>query len=91
KGIGYGVLRYGAAANELAVLAQPRITFNYLGQFDQQFGEDALFVPASEGGGQAQSLGAPLANWLSVEGRVYAGELELDWSFSGEVFRRDTI
>ncbi|AYG07479.1 amino acid adenylation domain-containing protein [Pseudomonas fluorescens] len=91
KGIGYGVLRYGAAANELAVLAQPRITFNYLGQFDQQFGEDALFVPASEGGGQAQSLDAPLANWLSVEGRVYAGELELDWSFSGEVFRRDTI
>ncbi|OHW38917.1 non-ribosomal peptide synthetase [Pseudomonas sp. 06C 126] len=91
KGIGYGVLRYGAAADELAALAQPRITFNYLGQFDQQFGEDALFVPASEGGGQAQSLEAPLANWLSVEGRVYAGELELDWSFSGEVYRRQTI
>ncbi|MEG2797867.1 MAG: condensation domain-containing protein, partial [Pseudomonas sp.] len=48
-------------------------------------------VPASEGGGQAQSLEAPLANWLSVEGRVYAGELELDWSFSGEVYRRQTI
>ncbi|NMY06497.1 non-ribosomal peptide synthase/polyketide synthase [Pseudomonas sp. WS 5059] len=91
KGIGYGVLRYGAAAQELAALAQPRITFNYLGQFDQQFGDDALFVPASEGGGQAQSPEAPLANWLSVEGRVYAGELELDWSFSGEVYRRETI
>ncbi len=91
KGIGYGVLRYGAASEELAALAQPRITFNYLGQFDQQFGEEALFVPASEGGGQAQSLEAPLANWLSVEGRVYAGELELDWSFSGEVYRRETI
>ncbi|MNG60426.1 Linear gramicidin synthase subunit B [compost metagenome] len=91
KGIGYGLLRQGVASAELAALAQPRITFNYLGQFDQQFDAEAAFVPASEGGGQAQSLEAPLANWLSIEGRVYGGELELDFSFSREAFHQPTI
>ncbi|SIR91538.1 non-ribosomal peptide synthetase [Pseudomonas putida] len=91
KGIGYGLLRQGEAAAELAALAQPRITFNYLGQFDQQFDAAAAFVPAHEGSGQAQSLQAPLANWLTIEGRVYAGELELDFGYSSEAFHSATI
>jgi non-ribosomal peptide synthase protein (TIGR01720 family) len=54
KGLGYGVLRHLAAPSvraELAALPQPRITFNYLGQFDRQFDEAALFVPAGETSG----------------------------------------
>ncbi|MFP3519132.1 condensation domain-containing protein, partial [Pseudomonas sp. SIMBA_077] len=40
KGLGYGLLSYlGAphAQESLANLTAPRITFNYLGQFDRQF------------------------------------------------------
>ncbi|AZF31887.1 Non-ribosomal peptide synthetase [Pseudomonas sp. R4-35-07] len=94
KGLGYGLLRYlGApgARESLAGLAVPRITFNYLGQFDRQFDESALFVPAAEGSGQAQDLETPLANWLTVEGQVYGGELALQWGFSREMYEAATI
>ncbi|MGV6397791.1 amino acid adenylation domain-containing protein, partial [Pseudomonas caspiana] len=91
KGVGYGILRYLAAGMSLETAAQPRITFNYLGQFDQQFSEDAVFAPAIEGSGEGQSRQAPLANWLSIEGQVSGGELLMDWNFSHEVFEAATI
>ncbi|MFL1420097.1 amino acid adenylation domain-containing protein, partial [Pseudomonas fildesensis] len=94
KGLGYGLLRYLGtphARDSLAGLAAPRITFNYLGQFDRQFDESALFVPATQGSGQAQDREAPLANWLTVEGQVYGGELALQWGFSREMFEASTI
>jgi hypothetical protein len=52
KGIGYGLLRYLGtpdAREALSSLAAPRITFNYLGQFDRQFNQSALFVPRHRG------------------------------------------
>jgi amino acid adenylation domain-containing protein/non-ribosomal peptide synthase protein (TIGR01720 family) len=91
KGIGYGILRYLAAGDLLKDGPQPRITFNYLGQFDQQFDDRASFVPASEGSGDGQSAEAPLANWLSIEGQVSGGELLLEWCFSHEMFQDATI
>ncbi|MDR9754671.1 amino acid adenylation domain-containing protein [Pseudomonas sp. SZMC_28357] len=94
KGLGYGVLRYlGDASTQAALAALPtaRVTFNYLGQFDQSFAEDALFRPASEASGAAQSAEAPLPNWLSVDGQVYGGELKLDWTFSRDCFARAEI
>ncbi|WP_431479914.1 non-ribosomal peptide synthase/polyketide synthase [Pseudomonas simiae] len=94
KGIGYGLLRYLGtpdAREALSALAAPRITFNYLGQFDRQFNESALFVPATQGSGQAQDPQAPLANWLTVEGQVYGGELALQWGFSREMFDVATV
>ncbi|NUT84712.1 amino acid adenylation domain-containing protein, partial [Pseudomonas brassicacearum] len=94
KGLGYGVLRYLGEPEvraELAALPAPRITFNYLGQFDRQFDDGALFVPSSEGSGAAQHARAPLANWLTVEGQVYGGELSLNWGFSERMFKHRTI
>ncbi|MEZ1318102.1 non-ribosomal peptide synthase/polyketide synthase [Pseudomonas fluorescens] len=94
KGLGYGALRYlaePAVGAALAALPTPRITFNYLGQFDRQFDEAALFVPSTEGNGAAQDPGAPLANWLTIEGQVYGGELTMSWGFSSEMFDRVTI
>ncbi|WP_431081179.1 non-ribosomal peptide synthase/polyketide synthase [Pseudomonas thivervalensis] len=94
KGLGYGVLRYlgePSVRAELAALPAPRITFNYLGQFDRQFDDGALFVPSSEGSGAAQHARAPLANWLTVEGQVYGGELSLNWGFSERMFKQQTI
>jgi amino acid adenylation domain-containing protein/non-ribosomal peptide synthase protein (TIGR01720 family) len=94
KGLGYGALRYlgtPAIRDELAALPQPRITFNYLGQFDRQFDDAAMFVPSTEGNGVAQDPSAPLGNWLTVEGQVYGGELALSWGFSREMFDTATI
>jgi amino acid adenylation domain-containing protein/non-ribosomal peptide synthase protein (TIGR01720 family) len=94
KGLGYGALRYLGTSEvraELAALPQPRITFNYLGQFDRQFDEGALFTPSTEGNGVAQDPSAPLGNWLVVEGQVYGGELSLSWGFSREMFDAASI
>ena len=94
KGLGYGVLRYLADTSvreSMAALPQARITFNYLGQFDQQFQADALFQPVDEAAGEAHDPEAPLPNWLSVDGQVYAGELQLRWTFSRERYDQRTI
>ncbi|WP_085656286.1 non-ribosomal peptide synthetase [Pseudomonas sp. B11(2017)] len=96
KGIGFGVLRHlgePSVQASLKALPMPRITFNYLGQFDGSFDaeEGALFSPAGEGAGGEQSPDAPLDNWLGVEGQVYDGELDLRWTFSREQFNEATI
>ena len=94
KGVGYGLLRYLAGDEvgaQLAGLATPRITFNYMGQFDRQFDEQALFAPAAESAGLAQDENALLANWLSIEGQVYGGELSLQWSYSQQMFDDATV
>ncbi|VVN37237.1 Linear gramicidin synthase subunit B [Pseudomonas fluorescens] len=94
KGLGYGLLRYlgdPAGREALRGLPAPRITFNYLGQFDRQFDDDALFVPAAESGGQAQDDDAPLGNWLTLESQVYGGQLSLQWGFSRDMFADATV
>ncbi|TKJ71209.1 non-ribosomal peptide synthetase [Pseudomonas sp. CFBP13509] len=87
KGLGYGVLRYLAddlCKQSMAALPSAQITFNYLGQFDQSFGADALFHPLDESAGLAHDPDAPLPNELSVDSQVYGGELVLRWTFSRE-------
>ena len=94
KGLGYGALRYlgdDSTQQKLRALASPRITFNYLGQFDQSFDEHALFSPAAEDSGDNQDPSAPLDNWLSINGQVYGGELQLNWTFSREMFEEAQI
>ncbi|VVO20933.1 non-ribosomal peptide synthetase [Pseudomonas fluorescens] len=94
KGLGYGVLRYLAddlCQQSMAVLPSAQITFNYLGQFDQSFGADALFHPLDESAGLAHDPDAPLPNELSVDSQVYGGELVLRWTFSRERFDHATV
>ncbi|SDQ57639.1 non-ribosomal peptide synthase domain TIGR01720/amino acid adenylation domain-containing protein [Pseudomonas sp. UC 17F4] len=94
KGLGYGVLRYLAGNSlrqQFAGLAQARVTFNYLGQFDQSFDERALLVPAEQSVGACYSLQAPLGNWLEIVGQVFDGRLALRCVFSTRRYRRETI
>ncbi|WP_339436537.1 non-ribosomal peptide synthase/polyketide synthase [Pseudomonas sp. EL_65y_Pfl1_R32] len=97
KGLGFGALRYlgnAEAQQALSELPRPRITFNYLGQFDGSFDggeQEGLFVPSGDGSGSEQSAGAPLGNWLEINGQVYAGELKLNWSFSQQMFDEATV
>ncbi|MFI8376818.1 non-ribosomal peptide synthetase [Pseudomonas helleri] len=94
KGLGYGVLRYltdSATRQALADLPVAAVTFNYLGQFDQSFGADALFRPLAEATGAAHDPLAPLPNELSIDGQVYGGQLQLRWTFSAERYTPQTI
>ncbi|MBE7376782.1 condensation domain-containing protein, partial [Pseudomonas lopnurensis] len=95
KGLGYGVLRYLGDPSTRALLQalpQPRISFNYLGQFDGSFAADeSLFGPLAGERGREQSPQAPLGNWLTLNGSVYGGQLSLDWVFSQEVFDAEEV
>ena len=90
KGLGFGALRYlgdEATREAFSALPTPRITFNYLGQVDGSFDQpDTLFAPAAESAGAEQSPDAPLGNWLTLNGQVYGGELQLGWTFSPLMF-----
>ncbi|MCR4542411.1 condensation domain-containing protein, partial [Pseudomonas sp. 18.1.10] len=95
KGLGFGALRYlgdDATRQAFSALPVPRITFNYLGQFDGSFDRpDGLFAPAAEYAGAEQSPDAPLGNWLTLNGQVYGGELRLGWTFSPLMFDPQVI
>jgi len=94
KGLGYGVLRYLAdesCRHCMAALPEALITFNYLGQFDQSFADDALFKPLDASVGPTHDALAPLPNALSIDGQVYGGELVLRWTFSRERFEPQSI
>jgi len=90
KGIGFGILRYLADAG-LEDLPSPQVTFNYMGQFDASFDQQAPWRPARESGGAEQGASAELDRGLSINGQVYAGQLRLSWTFSGEVFKPQTV
>ncbi|WP_416422489.1 amino acid adenylation domain-containing protein [Pseudomonas sp. App30] len=87
RGIGHGVLAWLSPHGEaLRALPAPRITFNYLGQFDQSFGDDALLYPAAESSGRNSDPEAPPGNWLSINGSISEGCLRLAWSFAPQWF-----
>ncbi|KAB0494812.1 amino acid adenylation domain-containing protein [Pseudomonas vancouverensis] len=90
KGIGFGILRY-LSDSGLSDLPSPQVTFNYMGQFDASFDEQAPWRPAQENGGTEQGDSALLDPGLSINGQVYAGQLRLSWSFSGERFNPHAV
>ena len=95
KGLGFGALRYlgdEATRQAFSELPVPRITFNYLGQIDGSFDQpDVLFGPATESAGAEQSPDAPLGNWLTLNGQVFGGELQMGWTFSPLMFEASQI
>ena len=83
-GLGFGLLQQLATAEVRAQVAArplPRITFNYLGQFDTSF-DAGSFRRAAEPCGSSLDPAAPLPNWLSIDGGVNDGRLQLGWTFS---------
>ncbi|MDH4582498.1 amino acid adenylation domain-containing protein, partial [Pseudomonas sp. BN415] len=84
NGLGFGLLQCLAPAEVRAQLCgrpEPRVTFNYLGQFDASFDGRPL-RRAAESCGDSVDPGAPLNNWLSIDGGVDNGCLRLGWTFS---------
>jgi amino acid adenylation domain-containing protein/non-ribosomal peptide synthase protein (TIGR01720 family)/FkbM family methyltransferase len=94
RGVGYGVARYlsGVEGLELAAAAeQAQVCFNYLGQFDQVLGAGAVWGVAREKSGTVRSAQGMRKRLLEINGSVVNGQLQLSWSYSREVHRRETI
>ena len=93
RGIGYGMLRYGADADaaSLCALPQAEIMFNYLGQFDQVIAASTLFSLAQEASGPARSGAGKRSHLLEINGMIVEGRLRLDWTYSRNIHRRARI
>ncbi|MGR3907616.1 amino acid adenylation domain-containing protein [Burkholderia sp. SR8] len=97
KGLGFGVLaHYGDAATRaaLAAVPRPRVTFNYLGQFDAP--RDATLVPRFGGTGIERDPQGPLGNTLAIHAyldtdRDGARTLKVHWVYGAPQFARATI
>jgi amino acid adenylation domain-containing protein/non-ribosomal peptide synthase protein (TIGR01720 family) len=95
RGFGYGILRYLSQDTEitekLRALPQAEVCFNYLGQGDQVVSGPTFFGPVREASGPHHSLRGRRRYLLEVNGRLAAGQLQLDWTYSERIHRRDTI
>lgn len=93
-GIGYGLLRYLSNAPEaldLRLQPQAEVSFNYLGQVDQTLAESSPFALAVESAGPARSPRQPRRYLLEVDGLVIGGCLQMNWTYSEGLHRRETI
>ncbi|WP_025715582.1 condensation domain-containing protein, partial [Paenibacillus sp. 1-18] len=91
KGIGFGLLKYGSANLERVIRElKPEISFNYLGQFDQDLDNSSLQLsPYSTGG--AISEHAVQAYTLDMNGMISEGTLSLAITYSSKQYRKETV
>jgi amino acid adenylation domain-containing protein/non-ribosomal peptide synthase protein (TIGR01720 family) len=95
RGVGFGLLRHLSpdpeVRRELEALPRAEVSFNYLGRFDSLLADDALFGLAPEPAGAPADARSEHPHALTVSARVALGELHLEWGFSGDLHRRETI
>ncbi|MDF5721897.1 MAG: amino acid adenylation domain-containing protein [Rhizonema sp. PD37] len=93
-GISYSLLRYlnqdQTVCEKLANLNQAQISFNYLGQIDNQQ-HNNLFSLSSAPTGLGVSPAEKRPYLLAVNARVQGECLEVDWSYSQCIHRQETI
>jgi amino acid adenylation domain-containing protein/non-ribosomal peptide synthase protein (TIGR01720 family) len=94
-GVGYGLLRYLRAEEEivrsLRALPRPEVAFNYLGQFGQEAAGPGAWKTAVESIGPSASPRAARPYLIEINGSVDDGRLQMDWSYSQEIHERSTI
>ncbi|WP_231503477.1 condensation domain-containing protein, partial [Paenibacillus sp. 1-18] len=93
KGIGYGILTYlsGDGKNEdHALRIQPEISFNYLGQFDQDLDSNKLQIsPYSVGASISEKMAQRYT--LDMNGMISQGVLSLTIDYNGRQYRKETV
>ncbi|WP_367387461.1 amino acid adenylation domain-containing protein [Bacillus vallismortis] len=91
KGIGYGLIKYLSDHPKASGLTgHPEISFNYLGQFDQDFENGGIEVSPFSGGKIASDR-HPIAYTLDINGMISGGRLSLAISYSNKQYRRETM
>ncbi|MCF4968894.1 non-ribosomal peptide synthetase [Nostoc sp. CMAA1605] len=95
KGIGYGLLRYLSQdpeiANQLQAFPQAQISFNYLGQFDQQVNTSSWMQPASESAVKMHGLQNNRPYLLEIDSIIAGEQLRIEWTYSTNLHQHGTI
>ncbi|MEW9702958.1 condensation domain-containing protein, partial [Paenibacillus sp. SI8] len=91
KGIGYGILRYLAeSCKMMSYGAEPEISFNYLGQFDQDLQSQSMQGSPYSSGDEI-SKNTKRTYVLDINGLISEGVLSLTISYSSKQYRRETM
>jgi len=91
----YGLLRYlgpTAVRERLRALPQADVTFNYMGQWDNVGSSDGTAPSADDvSAGMGQAPDEVRTHLLDVSAMVVGGRLQVDWIYSRELHRRETV
>jgi amino acid adenylation domain-containing protein/non-ribosomal peptide synthase protein (TIGR01720 family) len=94
-GLGFSLLRRLRVGTEmgekLKSMAEPAVSFNYLGQLDQALAGSRLFRPARESAGANCGAYERRKSILEVVGWVADGALNFNWNYSENFHDRATI
>ncbi|MDG5498192.1 non-ribosomal peptide synthase/polyketide synthase [Marinobacter sp. BGYM27] len=93
KGVGFGLLRYLGTSDcraALAAIAEPKVAFNYLGQFNTDLG-DGRFKPLPVDASELVGPHEPLLRELEINGQIHGGQLTLSCRYSRQRYRQRTV
>jgi len=93
NGIGYGILRYltdKKLKKGMEFKLEPEITFNYLGQFDEDVSTE-VFTASRIPSGKTNSDNNESKNVIDVNGMVAEGSLSMTFAYNRNEYRQDTI
>jgi len=93
KGMGYGILSYMTSEDNKADLdfsLKPQISFNYLGQFDQDV-DTGLFTVSSISSGRSISPASERMYSIGINGAIARGCLGMSFSYSTKEYSEESI
>jgi non-ribosomal peptide synthase protein (TIGR01720 family) len=94
KGIGYGLLRYlseNGVAAQMQALPAAEVSFNCLGQLSQTLTDLPMFSLAEEFAVLNERPQGGRGYAIAINGGIFAGQLQMTWSYSEGWHRRSTI
>lgn len=95
EGIDYGVLRYlnkdAVVQEKIRSLPQAEVAFLYVGQIAKTLPQDSLFQLTEDLPDATRSLQATRPHKLHLIGTITEGQLQLNWYYSKNVHRLETI
>lgn len=92
RGIGYGILRYlSQNADQFQSLPQAQVSFNYLGQLDQELSAANSWQWAIESGGAERHSGDNRSYLLDINASVMNQKLQINWIYSQKVHQQQTV
>ncbi|MGN8231420.1 condensation domain-containing protein, partial [Paenibacillus polymyxa] len=89
KGLTYGTWRYLSPASH-PIAAEPEISFNYLGQVDQDVQNSGITL-SSYSAGETEDAHSPLQYALDLNAMISEGTLRLMIAYSRKQYRQETL
>ncbi|HTC50031.1 MAG TPA: amino acid adenylation domain-containing protein [Candidatus Aquilonibacter sp.] len=95
NGLGHGALLHLSGRAEiqrkLSELPQAQICLNYLGQSGPQSSGDSWVIPATQNPGASRHRDAQRIYLLDVQAGIVDGRLHIDWHYSQNIHKQETI